>query len=84
MSRNGSLRCTEFKNVVGGEFKLESAVVIIGCVVSFLCGAYVRSPFAVICMQSRKKKSENELESTLDRQWENFWSYDGSSQSEDE
>ena len=73
------------KEVIGGVFKLEIAVVIMGCVISFLCGAYVRSPFAIICCTKKRRKSgESELESELDRQWENFWSYDGNEQPENE
>ena len=56
---------------------MHSIIVLAGCILSFLCGAYVRSPF-VITRLSQKKKDEKQAEDdTLDRQWENFWNYDG-------
>lgn len=60
---------------------MEGIVVLVGCVVSFLCGAYVRSPFVIFGRREKKRKSDEECENEeMDRQWENFWSYDGEKQ----
>lgn len=59
---------------------MEAVVMLVGCILSFLCGAYVRQPFSLISIREKDNKAENEdkNKNTLDRQWENFWNYDGS------
>lgn len=72
---------------------MEAGILILGCLLSFLCGAWVRSPFPLIRPGKKKKRPRRDSgrasgkkaeasreargEVPIEEQWKNFWNYDG-------
>lgn len=59
---------------------MDGIIIFAGCIISFLCGAYVRSPFSIINISVKKKRERDCEDDSEERQWENFWNYNGKEQ----
>lgn len=68
---------------------METICAVLGCVLSFILGAYIRSPFLIL---QRRKESNQESKATMEtseeteqkerlkKQWENLLQFNGEEQ----